>query len=124
MKATRSVPISRSDIVQLLKAWQRDDVTAAEVQAWAEGIYIPGTFEVDDYEGGDSVCAEVLQHLDCLDMNLVIQEDIPLLLEFLSTPKGQFSLGFERWDRMTKSIDYRQRMKLLRGIAPYSPFCK
>ena len=116
--------VTRADIVQVLNTWQSGDIEASEVLAWAEVRYIPGELEVDDEEDGGSVCIEVLQHLDCLDMNLVVKQDIPLLLEFLSTANGQFALGLERWGRITASIDYKQRMKQLRGIEPYSPFCK
>ncbi|NQD38710.1 hypothetical protein HPT27_16930 [Permianibacter sp. IMCC34836] len=120
-----SIFVSRADVADILAAWGRGDLSAVEVHEWAEMRYWPSDLEVDDEEDEDnSVCREVLHHLDSLDMNLVIQEDIPAMLDFLSTPRGQFSTGYERWDRITKNIDYKKRMMQLREIEPYSPICK
>ncbi|HHP7236477.1 MAG TPA: hypothetical protein ACFCUC_17730 [Desulfobacterales bacterium] len=116
--------MTRSKIIKILKAWENNKATVQEVWKWANEHYFPGETDFDDWEGDNSAANEVLCELDSLDMNLVTQEDIPIHIEFLETPKGKFEIGFQRWQKKIKSIDFKERCKKLRSHRIYGPFCK
>lgn len=116
--------ITRQDIIGILKKWSRGEVDAEAVHDWAHARYPLDDYEFDDREGEDSAAKEVLAHLDNLDMNLVTQDDIPALIEFLNTPAGQFPTGYDRWQRYEKSVNTAERRKKLRRDPLYKPFCK
>ena len=59
-----------------------------------------------------------------LDMNLVLPEDAPVYLEFLSTPIGEFQNGYKRWQDRLGKIDYANRRVQLGSNPLYAPFLK
>ncbi len=63
--------MSRKDLQELLESWRVGRIAAKDVQAWAEARY-----QVDEWEAEDSVVNEILAHLDALDMNLIIVDDV------------------------------------------------
>lgn len=63
--------VSRKDLQELLESWRVGRIAAKDVQAWAEARY-----QVDEWEAEDSVVNEILAHLDALDMNLIIVDDV------------------------------------------------
>ncbi|MEZ5288276.1 MAG: hypothetical protein R2712_26440 [Vicinamibacterales bacterium] len=107
--------VSRADIATVLRHWQSRALTVAQVHHWAERLFVPGNVDFDDYEGDqeDSVANEVLATLDQLDVNLVVVDDIPIYLEFLGTPVGQFNEGYRRFQTALSSIDYKKRRAAL-----------
>ena len=82
--------VTRAELILLLKEWQADRLSAAEVHEWAEQRYLPADFEVDDDDASGSAAAEVLARLDMLDINLITVEDIPRLLGTLELADSGF----------------------------------
>ncbi len=119
------IKVSRQDIIDLLESWQRGDISASDVYDWAENHYWPGHLECEDWEGEDdnSVTVAVLSSLDLLPMNLMLQEDIPIYLEFLKTPAGEFKRGYTKWRNSIDSINYEKRKMDLSWDPFYQQFC-
>lgn len=117
------IRVSRQEIIDLLESWQRGVIAASDVYDWAENHYVPGDSEFEDWEDDNSVTLVVLASLDLLPMNLMVQEDIPIYIEFLKTPPGEFELGYTKWDKYMDSINYEKRKKELSWIPFYEPFC-
>jgi len=118
--------MSRSDIADVLRQWQAGLLTAEQVHAWAEELYFPGSLDFDDYEGDEenSVANEVMSCLDMLNMKLIVVEDVPIYLEFLETPKGQFVDGYRKFENALSLIDYQERCRRLAQNPLYALFCK
>jgi hypothetical protein len=127
MEAGAMPVITRDEIKLLLQQWQSGHLTAEAIHVWAESNYLPGDVSFIDWEGPTdnerSVACEVLAALDRLDMNLMLAEDIPVYLNFLSTPSGSFDDGFARFEASLRSIDYSSRRIRLLDDPLYSPFC-
>ncbi len=117
--------ITRGQIETILRQWQDGALTAEQVHEWAQAMYFPGALEIADEEpDGNSASNEVLQYLDCLDSNLIIVEDVPIYLEFLATPSGQFDNGYRKFVQALDRIDMLSRRQALSRIPLYAPFCK
>jgi hypothetical protein len=120
--------VTRGEIAEVLRRWQQGSMSGEEVHAWANSLYFPGEVNLDDWETDgeeeNSVANEVLAQLDNLGMNLVIRDDVPIYLEFLRTPRGSFAEGYRKFREAIDSIDYKARLKSLREIPLYAPFCK
>jgi hypothetical protein len=114
--------VSREDIASVLVKWGRGEMSDKEVMDWA-GYWIGQGFPCDDWEEDNSVCLELIYQLDSLDMNLMLPEDIPIHLEFLGTPPGEFDRGHERWRFAMAGIDFKTRARQLRNNPLYRPFC-
>jgi hypothetical protein len=112
--------LGRAEISEVLRLWERGGLSATEVHLWAEEQYGPGV-EFEDREGADaySVSLEVVARLDMLDQNLITPEDVPMYLEFLGTPLGEFQAGMERFEQALARIDYVGRRRTLRDMPPY-----
>ncbi len=117
--------MTRGEIAEVLRRWQAGQLTAEQVHTWADDLYFPGHLEFDDREGEDegSVANEVLSSLSMLDMNLVTAADVPIYLEFLSTPPGQFADGYRRFVEAMDRIDREERRRSLSQTPPYTPYC-
>lgn len=118
--------ITRKDVMQILQSWNQGEISAEAVQNWAGERYATDKYDCADWESEDgfSVTSEVLAHLDMLDMNLLVQDDIPAYLEFLSAPVGDFDNGFATLKKYLESVDLEKRKRQLKEIFPYAPFCK
>jgi hypothetical protein len=116
--------IKREDIAKVLKEWADGLLSAQEVLTWADPLYSSDEVDCDDWEDEDSVANEVLAAMDMLDMNLVIPEDVPIYLEFLKTPKGQFKIGQAKFEKQLSQIDLDARRAKLKDVFPYSAFLK
>jgi hypothetical protein len=114
--------LKRDELAQKLKDWQAGRVSSEELLRWADGLYPSDDVDYEDWEGDDSVTNEVLAALDMLDMNLALPEDAPIYLDFLSTPVGQFQVGYARYKQALERIDYSTRRTSLRSVPPYAPF--
>lgn len=119
--------ITRDEIKKALFDWQNSKINDVELYAWANKKYDEAMLDksdFEDYEGDDnSVSMEVLHCLECMNMNLVIEEDIPALIEFLETPVGSYKIGLEKWENYNKRIDYAKRKKELKENPLYSKYC-
>lgn len=116
--------ISREDILHILKKWESNVIDVQDVYNWAYLKYLKENVDYNDCEGYNSVCLEVISYLDTLDLNLVTREDIPALIQFISTPIGEFKNGFNLWKDYINSIDITHRKHKLRNNPFYELFCK
>ena len=62
-----------------------------------------------------SIAVEVLVHLDALNQQLIIKEDIPAILRFLSTPKGMEKEAWIEWRNYWNGFDFETRKAVLKG---------
>ncbi|HEV3145796.1 MAG TPA: hypothetical protein VGZ47_18045 [Gemmataceae bacterium] len=117
--------ISRNEIAEVLRKWQLGLLTAEHVHNWAGARYLHDDVDYDDEENDEhSVANEVMAHLDLLDMNLMVAEDIPIYLEFLETPAGQFEQGCKKFNEALDRIEIEARRQQLTHIPLYAPYCK
>jgi hypothetical protein len=72
--------VSQVEVESVLRSWQTGALTERQVHSWAEDRYA-----VDAYEPESAACNAVLAQLDCMNMNLLTPEDIPVLLAALAT---------------------------------------
>jgi hypothetical protein len=115
---------TRAEIAEVLRRWQAGELAARAVFDWAQERYWPGAADFDDREADDSSAAnEVLATLDQLPMNLVLAEDVPVYLEFLATPCGEFARGYKQFRAALDRIDYAARRQALIGDEFYGPVC-
>lgn len=113
--------ITREEAARKLSDWADGRVSTEDIFRWADALYPSDDVDYADWERDeDSVTNEVLAALDMLDMNLVLPEDVPIYLEFLSTPQGQFKIGYERFRQRLDQIDYASRSERLRDVPPYA----
>jgi hypothetical protein len=113
--------ITREEIARMLSDWANGGVSAQDVFGWAGTLYPSDELECADWENDqNSVSNEVLAALDMLDVNLALPEDVPIYLEFLSTPVGHFEVGHRRFRGRLEAIDYESRARHLRDVLPYS----
>lgn len=110
-----TVRLSRDALRDLLKRWQRQELSHREVHEWAEARYCVSSFEPED-----DVANEVLAALDLLDINVTTEADIPYLLDALaSTSADEASLIMA-----SRPFDLEQR-RLRYGDDPiYGPFLR
>ena len=80
---------------------------------WAEA-----RFMTDADEPCSEACNEVLAQLDCMNMNLLTAEDIPVLIEALSAADPCDVLG-----RLSGPDTIERRRHALRSNPFYAPFC-
>ena len=91
--------VKRSFIIEKLKLWEIGSISRSELYEWASNIYIPGSIDFDDWEGvsDNSIANEVMSRIDMFDIDNCGKEVIPIFIEFLETPLGQFSIGLENF---------------------------
>jgi hypothetical protein len=112
--------VTRADLVAVLREWQAGRVSATEVHDWAEALYSPGDFEVDDDEDSGSAASAVLARLDMLDINLITADDIPHYLELLHSPHGGLPEALKRFEAKQALIDFKARQDALATTEPYA----
>ena len=105
--------ISQIDVESILRSWQTGTLTERQVHDWAEDRYA-----VDAYEPESDACNAVLAQLDCMNINLLTSEDIPVLLDALSSTDYESVLsGFGT------AATIEQRRSSLRAHPFYAKFC-
>ena len=114
-----STKITREQVRSTIEAWQRSEMTAAQVHAWAEDRYAASAFEPED-----DVVNEVLARLDMLDLNLTIVDDAPALLRPLTYKASEVEKAVAEMERYFETIDLRNRMKTCANDPLYAPFCR
>lgn len=116
--------IGRRDIALVLRRWQSGEMSALQVQAFADEHYCVEGVEHDDWESDGeerySVSHTALGVLDSLAMNLVSDDDIPALLDFLDTRRGYYHQRERLLRRLLGEADFEQRRLDLRDKPPYA----
>ncbi len=120
--------IKRDDAIKMLTKWKNNELSELELYEWANEKYnniLLDKLDFNDYEDDNcSVMKEVLQYLESMNMNLIIKDDIPSLLDFLNSPNGEFKNSYAIWKKYNDAIDYLDRKKKLKNTPFYSKFCK
>jgi hypothetical protein len=118
--------LKRQDVAQALMDWQAGRISSLEIQSWAESLYLNDNVDYEDWEGDEenSITNEILAVLDTLDMNLVLPEDAPIYLKFISTPFGEFKKGYDQLQNRLGQIDFATRRVQLKTNPLYAPFLK
>lgn len=113
--------VDPSLIRDLLQRWARGDLDERLVHEEAEAHFeelepLPA-FPRDDSR---SIPIEILSHLEVLNHQLIIPEDIPAILAFLDTHPGEELEAWQRWESYWNSVDYNERIERLRDNPYYS----
>lgn len=112
--------VDRGVLRSLFEQWSSGEVDEREVHEAAQRIR-----DSDDnwpeYPKHDprSIAVEVLTQLDLLNHQLITREDIPTILEFLDTPAGAESDGWERWRDYWAEADLGARSSALQDDPYY-----
>lgn len=117
--------VSRSEILEQLGRWGAGKLSPVDMHKWAADLLSSGELEFDDVEGPQAFSAakETMSELEMLDMNMVIQDDIPIFVEFLNAPAGGFEAGYINFVATLQQIDRKARSKKLKTIEPYARHC-
>jgi hypothetical protein len=105
--------IDRERIVQILLDWQQGIVRESQVQEFAESFTDHVDFPESGHDEDESIAPEVLLCLDALPALLITKDDIPAMIDFLSTPRGQAQHGWDRWQSYWASVDDNERRRQL-----------
>lgn len=110
----------RSQLLALLREWQRGTINEREVHQKAESI-VEQFSELPAYDETDpgSVTFEVLLQLDALNHGLITLADIPAMEAFLNTPIGQEVEGWTAWRDYWKNVDFEERRQALKSNPYY-----
>jgi len=60
-----------------------------------------------------SLEVEALAQLEILNHQLIVRDDIPAFVRFLSTPSGEEDLAWKEWEHYWESVDYAARREQL-----------
>ncbi|QAU34169.1 hypothetical protein [Janthinobacterium sp. 17J80-10] len=115
--------VTRGEIIRMLQSWQAGELATQQLWDWASHRFQSGAADYDDWDGDDSVAREVLAALDSLDLHLMLADDVPLYLAFLTTPIGAFEDARKAWRAALAGLDYASRKQQLRNDPVYALYC-
>jgi len=111
----------KDKIYSLLNRWRTDSISKEQVLIEAEdlfGKYYKGVdFPMSDYK---SILIEILSQLEIINHQWIIKDDIPAILEFMKTSKGNELQAWEKWEEYWNKIDFEKREKLLGNCEFYT----
>jgi hypothetical protein len=118
--------VTREEIRQKLREWHSGIISTDAIQTWASERWMSDhhTYEDWEYDGEASASNDVLAAIDMLDINLTTKEDAEIFIEFLETPLGEYPRGHSKMKERIRLIDFDDRKRSLRTVAPYSSFLK
>jgi hypothetical protein len=101
--------------------WARGELDERSVHEEAEALY-EQLEPLPEYppEDARSIPIEVLSHLEILNHQLIVREDIPAILDFLETHPGKELEAWSQWEAYWNTLDYDERMERLRDNPYYS----
>ena len=111
--------IDRQVLRDLLRKWQRGEITEGDVHEVAEELWQKSAPPKYDESDPRSIAVEVLMHLDIMNQQWITVEDVPAILDFLDTPPGEEARGWAEWKRYWNNIDWDARQKRLAGHGFY-----
>jgi len=109
--------VTRIDLRDVLTRWQSRRLTHRQVYDWANERSGPG-----DWECEDDVVAQVLIHLDVLDVNLTTPEDVPAFLAMLDAKTDADAMQI--LEDHSKTFDLEARIGKWKDDPFYAPFCR
>ena len=110
----------RKKIIDLLLKWKSGAIDEHAVHM--EGEYLCEQY-VDGQSGTacDAIEEAVLISLDTLIHAAVTVDDVPAMIKFLQTPRGEEKRAFAEWDAYWDNIDYDERDRQLASNPNYLP---
>ena len=102
------------EIEHKLLDWKKKKISPLEIQSFAEKKYENLSSIFTDSDKNSSVEFEIISQLEILNHQLIIDEDIPLILDFLKNE------NWDNWREYWDQIDYEKRKELLQGDSFYS----
>jgi hypothetical protein len=110
----------RQRLSQLVSAWQEGVVGTIEVHETAEELMVVWDWkQLPKHEAG-SVVNEVLSQLDALNVQLILPEDIPAILGFLTASAGAELQAWVTWEAYWEAVDFDERKARLRNDPYYT----
>lgn len=110
MKSTAEL---RDALQELLLRWEQGLVRPEEVHEEAESLVAECGLPAKSRSDPASLVVEVLAHLEIMNQQLVVAEDVPFILDFLSTASGKERDAWQAWEAYWNGIDYEQRKQAL-----------
>ena len=112
----------RERLRELLDRWQAGALDERAVHEAAEALSesFPGDLPSYPQSEPRSIAIEVLSQLEILNWQLITRQDIPALLDFLGTRRGEEERGWERYQKYWDSVDFDRRLKELADNPYYS----
>ena len=112
--------ISRRQLLDLVDNWAEGNLSEIQVHEIAEEIW--GKEDWPNYPEDDprSIALGVVSYLEVLNYQLVTEEDIPIIVDFLNTPKGKEKNGWVNWRRYWERLDLETRKQELKNNPYYS----
>ncbi len=98
----------RKKIIDLLLKWKGGTIDELDVYMEGENLYEQHLDEKFG-TGCDSIEKEVLNLLDELIHASITVDDVPAIIKFLQTPRGEETRGFAEWKAYWDNIDYDER---------------
>ena len=111
--------ISRKVLLNLVTQWEKGALTEVEVHERAEDLWEQQDWPHYAEDNPHSIAIEVLSQLEILNHQLITREDIPAIVNFLSTPNGQEEDGWKTWKRYWVNVDLEARKRALKDNPYY-----
>ena len=99
----------------MLEGWEHGRLTALDVLNAAEDLVDEAAHREYAETNPDSIPWELLRQLGELHIRWIIEEDIPVMLQFLETPRGKEREGWMAWRSYWDRLDFARRGELLKG---------
>ena len=105
---------SRNHLLDILDKWEVGNLSEVEVHEIAEKLFEQKNWPDCDEGNFRSILVEVLSHLEILNHQLITQEDIPAIVQFLKTPEGRYDQDRPSANQRSKSAPHVSRIHLQR----------
>ncbi len=111
--------LERETIKDLLEQWELGKIDEKHVHSQAETLWGQEDWPNYSKEDPKSIAIEVLSQLDILNVQLIMKEDIPILIEFLNTEPGKELEAWKKWEKYWNNIDFEKRKMLVKDNPYY-----
>lgn len=111
--------VSRKLLLDLMDLWKKGDLDETQLHERAEALWEQKDWPLYAEDDPHSIAIEVLSQLDILNHQLITREDIPAIVDFLSTPEGQEKAGWDAWKRYWDDMNLEKRKNELKNNSYY-----
>ncbi|MDQ3127727.1 MAG: hypothetical protein M3Q66_04620 [Chloroflexota bacterium] len=103
-----TLPFDRSTVRELLIRWQRADAAWQDTEEAAEA-FLEGDLPELRRHGEDSITREGMEIAARIDTDYLVRSDVPALLQFIDTARGDEAAGWQALDAFFAAIDFDAR---------------
>jgi len=107
--------VSRECLLDLVHKWEAGILSEKDIHEIAEQLIEEKDLPQLSDSDPSSIEWEVLSQLDILNHQLITSEDIPAIIDFLSTPLGQEINGWRKWRAYWNNVDIEFRRHQLKN---------